>query len=646
MEPVILNQRYRLLELIGTGGMATVYRGHDQRLDRLVAVKVLREPYASDPAFRDRFLAEARAAARLDHPNIIRAYDVGEHDHQPYIIMELVEGKDLKKLILNQGPLPIPQALDLGKQICAGVGYAHKNNLVHCDLKPQNILITPSGQVKIADFGIARAFQAEETPQPEEQVVWGSPHYIAPEQAAGHAPTPASDVYSIGIILYEMLTGVPPFHSEDPNELVNKQLNEAPQPMVSLNPRVPPRLDSLVLKILSKEPSNRYRNADQLYIVLEAYQRQGEESTIPHPVAQGRSTPPPPAPVPVPLTPPVEPEKIPTPPIREEPTRESSEPMTWILLAVAIIAVIGLIPLWGTVISRMYPNKPSTNPITTPATATPQPGQMVNVPNLIGLSAPQAQRLAEGMGLVLTVTGEKENNESLPGSVLEQDPRPGARTPVNSTINVILAAGRTFTMPQVTEYSLDMIRPQLETQGLLVTVDETWSAAPAGRIVNQNPPANTLIRAGTTITLTVSGGLEYPLSLQVNLNNLILLQDALMPQATFRPGDSIPVTLRAKASQQIPERYTIFVHLFNGAGELIAQQDSEPVNGMRSTDSWQPGELIVDPHQIKIPEGTPAGTYQIRVGFYNAAGRLPVVDPGRASVTDNSILVTQVTIQP
>ncbi|MGC9523203.1 MAG: protein kinase domain-containing protein, partial [Anaerolineae bacterium] len=213
MKPIVLNDRYRLTELIGAGGMATVYHGEDLLLERSVAVKFLREPYASDPEARERFLHEARAAGRLDHPNIVHVYDVGQdQDRRPYIVMELVPGEDLKTLIRRDAPLPVSEALRIAREICAGVGQAHKQGTIHCDLKPQNILVTDDGQVKVTDFGIARAARQDEIELEPLEVVWGSPHYLSPEQARGRKPTPASDVYSIGVMLYEMLTGVPPFH--------------------------------------------------------------------------------------------------------------------------------------------------------------------------------------------------------------------------------------------------------------------------------------------------------------------------------------------------------------------------------------------------------------------------------------------------
>ena len=214
METVVLNERYRLLELIGSGGMAVVYRGMDTLLQRQVAVKVLREAFAGDPAFLARFQREARAAANLDHPNVVTVYDVGHDGDRHYIVMECVDGQDLKTLIRREGRLDVDDALDIALQVCAGVGHAHKAGIIHCDIKPQNVLVTWDGRAKVTDFGIARALSGSGIT--ESETVWGSPLYFSPEQAAGEPPSPASDVYSIGIMLYEMLAGAPPFQAEKP----------------------------------------------------------------------------------------------------------------------------------------------------------------------------------------------------------------------------------------------------------------------------------------------------------------------------------------------------------------------------------------------------------------------------------------------
>lgn len=650
MESTILNDRYRIVELVGTGGMATVYRGHDLLLDRPVAIKVLREPYASDPAFRDRFLEEGRAAARLDHPSIVHIYDVGTYNDQPYLVMEMVKGEDLKTLIHREGPLAVSQALKLARQICAGVGSAHRAGIVHCDLKPQNILVTAEGEVKVADFGIARAFQQEQPKEEKEQFVWGSPHYISPEQAAGEAPVPASDVYSIGVILYEMLTGVPPFHSEDPNELVIKHLRETPLPMSSLNPRIPPQLEWLVSKVLSKERTNRYRNADQFGIAIEEYMRQGEELTIIQPVAPS-ITPPPSAKLPP------HPESLAGVPHPAHPAGQNAEPeneatgpdwLLLVLLGVAAVAVLGLIPLWWYVY-HVYttPVLPTTSGTVQPTSTTTPAGELIGVPNLMGLSAPDAQKLVESYTLRLAILGEREATDSLPGTILEQTPGAGTQVPISTTINVVLAAGKAFTLPDLNGYQASQIVPNLEAQGLIIVQETIWSTEAQGNILSQDPAASSEVKAGNTLTLTLSGGPNYPIPLQVNLNGLMMLEEAVVPQGTFKPGDIVPVTLRWRALRTVDQSYTVFVHLFtDDLSTLAGQHDSIPVNGLSPTNAWKTGEIIVDPHQVKIASDAASGTYQIRVGLYSSDGRLQIIDSGRTQVTDNSILVTRVEIAP
>lgn len=653
MKPTILNQRYRLVELVGAGGMATVYRGEDLLLERSVAVKFLREPFASDPTFRERFLGEARAAARLDHPGIVRIYDVGQDEGgHPYIVMELIEGDDLKTLIRRDGPLPVSQALNLTRQISAGVGHAHRAGIVHCDLKPQNILVTASGETKVADFGIARAFQGDErtAQQQPEDVVWGSPHYISPEQARGDAPTPASDVYSIGVVLYEMLAGVPPFHDPDPSVLAMKHLRESPAPLASLNPRVPPGLDALVRRALAKDVAARFQNADQLAIAINTYMQQGEGYTRPQaamesPVAAARRTPPPPTVVPGTR---FEPEHH-TQPV--DPVNDGPDFTLWALIGVAAIAVIGLIPLW----IYVYQNYTQTVPVPTPEATTAPPTTtvaeaVVSVPNLTGLSAPDAQRLAEGLGLGIEVLGEKESTDARPGAILEQTPKPGSRVPVDTVIEVILASGRPLTLQDVVGYNLNdgnvRVQDGLEADGLLVTIDEVWSREVDGYILTQEPAAGTPVRAGDMITLTVSGGTNLPIPLGVNLNDQIMLEDARISQLRYRPTDSVAVTLRWRSLAPIGESYKVFIHLLTpDMGTLVAQRDIEPLNGLRPTNSWALDEIINDPHQVPLPENIPAGTYQIRVGLYNASGRLPVVDSGEAQVIDNTIFIANFEVQ-
>lgn len=265
--PQRIADRYHIERPLGQGGMAQVFKARDLNLQRDVAIKVLREDYIDDPAFRARFLQEARAAANLLHPNVVTVYDFGSDERRVFIIMEHVDGTDLKTLLRRRGRLQVELAVDLMQQICAGVGYAHRAGLVHCDLKPHNVLVTADQRAKITDFGIARALSAIR-PDEHHDTVWGSPQYFAPEQAAGKPPSPASDVYSLGVMFYEMLTGRLPFESEDSERLTELHQNSPPPSPRLHNPAVPRALEQIVLKVLSKEPAARYRTADQLGRVL------------------------------------------------------------------------------------------------------------------------------------------------------------------------------------------------------------------------------------------------------------------------------------------------------------------------------------------------------------------------------------------
>jgi serine/threonine-protein kinase len=262
-----LNNRYHLLEPLGSGGMAQVYRARDLMLERFVAIKVLRPDFSADPEFQVRFRQEARAAANLSHPNIVTVHDFGFDQGQLFLVMEYVPGTNLKTMIEHLGKFKPDDAIPLLVQACAGLGYAHRAGLVHCDVKPHNLLVMPDQRLKVTDFGIARAI-AGIHPDEHHETVWGSPLYFSPEQAGGQAPSPASDVYSLGIVMYEMLTGKPPFIAKTAETLAILHRDMSPQPPSQLNPVITPELEQIMMKILAKEPAARYRTADQLGRVL------------------------------------------------------------------------------------------------------------------------------------------------------------------------------------------------------------------------------------------------------------------------------------------------------------------------------------------------------------------------------------------
>jgi len=272
-DPIVLSNRYQLEENLGTGGMAMVFRSHDLMLERTVAIKLLRADFSKDADFRERFRQEAKAAANLSHPNIVTVHDFGLDTDQLFIVMEYVPGTNIKFILQRRGRFSVDEAIALMVQACAGVGYAHRAGLVHCDVKPQNMLVTPDRRLKVVDFGIARAL-ASILPDERAEVVWGSPQYFSPEQAAGSAPSPASDVYSLGVVLYEMLTGQLPFTAASPEELARLHREIPPPSPRKLNPAIPPTLEQILLKVLSKEPSARYRTADQFGRVLVSFTQQ------------------------------------------------------------------------------------------------------------------------------------------------------------------------------------------------------------------------------------------------------------------------------------------------------------------------------------------------------------------------------------
>jgi serine/threonine-protein kinase len=369
-EGALLNDRYQLEEKLGSGGMADVFLARDVVLDRPVAIKVLRKDYSNNEDFQKQFLVEARSAANLSHPNIVTVHDFGIADGLVYIVMEQIPGKDLKQLIRERGRFTIEQGIPLMIQACAGVGYAHRAGLVHCDIKPHNMLVSKDMRLKVTDFGIARALESISHGE-KSDVVWGSPLYFAPEQAAGESPTPASDVYSLGVVMYELFSGTPPFTASSAEELARLHISGRPVPISEYVPDIPSALEEIVMKVLSKEPAARYRTADQLGRVLQRFGTMPDPPPVQQqpvspqvitiqPDIADRLAPPPIQPfqeqtyAPPQYIPP-----RPTPqPVPVSDDESNSENVDWVSVGLGLLAVIavgGLIPFYLLVYLTFFP---------------------------------------------------------------------------------------------------------------------------------------------------------------------------------------------------------------------------------------------------------------------------------------------------
>jgi serine/threonine-protein kinase len=641
MSEHIFNNRYRILSQIAGGGMAVVYKAHDTVLNRVVAVKVLRDTFAQDVDFRARFQHEAQAAANLGHPNIVTVYDFGQDGAQSYIVMEYVEGRDLKTVIRSEAPLLLDRALDLMIQACAALGAAHRAGLVHCDVKPQNVLVTNDGRVKVTDFGIARAVSAS-VPQNVE-TVWGTPHYFSPEQAAGEPPTPASDVYSLGVVLYEMLAGRVPFDADNHTDLAMQHLRDEPPPLTALNPAVPIQIEQIINKTMSKEPANRYRTADLFGRALLDYRRMTNQATgYQRPIAAAAST----GATTVSAT---------AARSQEAAAQGGTDWLGWILGTLAFVAVVGLIPLFVLVWraysqpapSAVVPSSPDS--ITTPANGTaitPSFGNEVLAPNLIGRTQADAEKLAATNGLQVVIGAGRFDPKTPKGNVVAQNPIVGKKVAKGAVIEINLSEGpKVSPVINLLNVIYEDAAEGLQTYGWDVRLVEQYSQDTYHKILAQEPAPGVQLAAGEPLTLTVSGGTTVTLG--VNLDNLILLDAAKVPLDQVRPGDELNATLLWHAQSRIPTPFTVFLHLIDAAGRIVSQVDQEP---FRPTTSWPISVTIDDPYTLQIPADAAPGAYQLLVGLYPTGdpfNRLPVVDAGLANIDDNDrILIKEIVVRP
>jgi eukaryotic-like serine/threonine-protein kinase len=646
----VLNERYRLLSLEGEGAMADVYKAHDLALDRTVAIKILRSEYDAGEAF----LREARAAAKLTHPNIVTVYDVGQEQDVRYIVMEYAEGQTLEEILRARGPLRVSHVLNILLQVCDAVGFVHEQGIIHCDIKPQNILVQPDGKAQVTDFGIARALSSGTSEQRGK--LWGTPYYASPELVAGRTLTPASDVYAIGVMLYEMLCGKRPFSGDSAADIARQHVMNAPPPIQRHSPSITRYLRQVVDRTLAKDPTARYRTAADLGKALRVYRQHSTSATQPLqpiPVASH-----PQAMQPLPETPPSA-SGVPAVPER----RPGVDWVMFLLGALAFLSIMGLLPIWGTVLTRALaplapaptataspsggPSSTATQDLTainTPAFPTATSTPQVTVPNLIGQDLEAARQLARDVTLALTIDEQRHDAEVPAGHITAQHPPAGEQVAPSTEIGIVLSLGpEMVNMPDIIGFPAAISQLNLEDIGLTVSITETWSTEPVGLVISQTPAASTAITVGSTVTLTVSSGPQG--RVDANFDNKLRLLTCEFSLITPRPGDAVQMVITWQVLERLPAAYTVFIHVVDQDGRMLTQRDQPPLGGSRPTDSWQAGERLLDPYNLSIPSHASPGSYQVLVGLYRGDSRLPVVDPGFAEEKGNAILVRRITIE-
>ena len=492
-----INERYEIIRSIGEGGMANVYLGYDEILDRNVAIKILRGDLSNDEKFVRRFQREALSASSLSHPNIVEMYDVGEDNGLYYIIMEYVEGKTLKQLLKKRGSLTLSEAIDIMVQLTDGMAHAHDSYIIHRDLKPQNIMIQDDGQIKITDFGIAMALNSTQLTQTNS--VMGSVHYLPPEQASGKGSTTKSDIYSMGIIFYELLTGKLPFKGENAVEIALKQMRDPIPSLKEDNPNIPQSIENIILKATAKNPKNRYEDAksmhDDLLTALDDERMNEEPLVYKYPEHETENT--------------KRLKKL------EELENETEEEDTQVAqkvdpededdkkkkkLIIILSSIFGGLILIGLIIMFVVPHfsKP----------------KEVTVPSVAGLTVSKAEKKLEDLGLKINTSIKKVSSKKIEkGRVVKTNPAKGKKVKIGTTITIYKSTGEeTFKIKDYTGKNYIEVQTLLETKyELNVTVekkDVTEGDYDEQEIIGQSLAAGSEVKKGDSITLYIPNLIE------------------------------------------------------------------------------------------------------------------------------------------
>ncbi|WP_054694641.1 protein kinase domain-containing protein [Syntrophomonas palmitatica] len=518
-------------------------------MDRVVAIKILKPEYVESPGFVEKFKTEAQAAARLSHPNIVNIFDVGQEIDTYYIVMEYVEGRTLKEVIAEQAPLSLEMAVNISIMICDGIHHAHERGIIHRDIKPHNILLTNTGIVKVADFGIAQAISTKTITFGKSMV--GSVHYISPEQARGEPVTRASDIYSLGCVLYEMLTGIVPFDAESPITVALKHIHDDPAPPRSINNRIPPNLENIVLHAMDKVPSRRYASAEQMRNSLLAIELEKGNYNGRH--ERGKT--------------------IIMPSISNEgdeyaPTKKKH----------GNVMVVSLIILLGLFSGIFYIMGDSFF------------GEEVVVPNIQGLNIVEANQQLKDVNLSMNVHGYDYSDEYEKDTIISQTPQAGQKVKEDRVINVILSKGsQQVKVPSIVGLSKDTAEIRIQNSGLIVgSIDQIYDDKyEKDHVISQSPLAGQMADKGDSVDLMVSKGptpqkVAMPDLLGLNLEaarrkleeNKLVLGDATRQESNEYYNNQV-MAQDVAAGVMVEEQTTINLVISKGPGPVAQTKTLE-----------------------------------------------------------------------
>ncbi|HYW29767.1 MAG TPA: Stk1 family PASTA domain-containing Ser/Thr kinase, partial [Gaiellales bacterium] len=579
----LFDRRYRLERRIGTGGMADVYLAEDETLHRQVAIKILADRYTRDEGFVERFRREATAAAGLNHPNIVSIYDRGESEGTYYIAMEYIDGPTLKEEITSRAPLPEAEAVGYAQQVLQALEFAHRRGVIHRDIKPHNMMLTEDGLLKVTDFGIARA--ANQVEMTEVGSIVGTAQYLSPEQARGQTVGPQSDIYSLGVVLYEMLTGEVPFTGSSAVEIAMKQVNERPVPPSRKNRLVSPAVEAIVMRALAKDPAMRFRSAREMADELErarrglgvsqdtqqatqvigAYEAAGATQVMgAAPATRGG-------------------------PPQQEPRRSA---LPWILVLLLLIAsaVVGYI-----VYQQLQTDQ-------------------VKVPDVAGYTEPQAKSQLQQAGFT-SVTQRKASKTVPAGQVIGTDPPAGSQADKGSQVTILLSTGpKSVTLPDLRGKPLNEALQKLADLGLTANPVQIPSKLQSGLVVRTDPKPGP-VKPGSSVTVYVANGnVKVPnvVGMSCSSATATLQQSQLQASCQNAPSDTAPAgqvfSQSPSAGQQTPQGGTVTLQVSTGPAQVqvpdVTNSDYKTARKQLHDVGLKPVESACLPSDPTTPDGT------------------------------------------